>query len=165
MRDLTVGEAVKAMVLNGLGFINQALYLVPMFFQNKPTYRLISPRVAPAQLNDDTLGRALDTLYNSGVTALYSLIAATAAKRLGLSPTYVHLDSTSFHVDSRYNSDELPSEQCVACHVLHGLRELCRIEASGARLREKNMLPNGGTCRWAWVTTGVAAHPRDHAFD
>ena len=29
MRDLTVGEAVKAMVLNGLGFINQALYLVP----------------------------------------------------------------------------------------------------------------------------------------
>jgi len=26
MRDLTVGEAVKAMVLNGLGFINQALY-------------------------------------------------------------------------------------------------------------------------------------------
>jgi hypothetical protein len=27
LRDLTVGEAVKAMVLNGLGFINQALYL------------------------------------------------------------------------------------------------------------------------------------------
>ena len=25
MRDLTVGEAVKAMVLNGLGLINQAL--------------------------------------------------------------------------------------------------------------------------------------------
>jgi transposase len=64
MRDLTVGEAVKAMVLNGLGFINQALYLVPRFFQNKPTSRLISPRVAPEQLNDDALGRALDTLYD-----------------------------------------------------------------------------------------------------
>jgi transposase len=51
MRDLTVGEAVKAMVLNGLWFINQALYLVPRFFHNKPTYRLISPRVAPEQLN------------------------------------------------------------------------------------------------------------------
>ena len=62
MRDLTVGEAVKVMVLNGLGFINHALYLVPRFFQNKPTSRLISPRVAPAQLNDDALGRALDTL-------------------------------------------------------------------------------------------------------
>src|SRR6266446_4888166 len=114
MRDLTAGEAVKAMVLNGLGFINQALYLVPRFFQNKPTYRLLSPRVAPEQLPDDALGRALDTLYDYGVTALYSLIAATAAKRLGLAPTFAHLDSTSFHVDGRYNSDEPPSE-----HVVH----------------------------------------------
>ena len=52
MRDLTVGEAVKAMVLNGLGCINQALYLVPRFFHNKPTYRLISPRVP---LNNSTM--------------------------------------------------------------------------------------------------------------
>ena len=48
MRDLPVGEAVKAMGRNGLGFINQALYLVPRFFHNKPTSRLISPRVTPA---------------------------------------------------------------------------------------------------------------------
>src|SRR5262245_37539041 len=47
MRDLTVGEAVKAMVLNGLGFINHAFYLVPRFFHNQLTSRLISPRVTP----------------------------------------------------------------------------------------------------------------------
>jgi transposase len=62
MRDLTVGEAVKAMVLHGLGCIHQALALVPRFFQNTLTDRLISPRLAPAQLNDDALGRALETL-------------------------------------------------------------------------------------------------------
>src|SRR2546422_9762717 len=62
MRDLTVGEAVKAMGLNGLGFVSHALSLVPRLFQHKPTSRLIAPRVAPAQLNDDALGRALDTL-------------------------------------------------------------------------------------------------------
>jgi transposase len=118
MRDLTVGEAVKAMVLNGLGFINQTLYLVPRFFQNKPTSRLISPRVAPAQLNDDALGRALETLYASGVTELYSLIATTAAQRLGLAPTFAHLDSTSFHVDGRYNSAEEPDEQVI--HITRG---------------------------------------------
>jgi transposase len=118
MRDLTVGEAVKAMVLNGLGFVNQARYLVPRFFQNKPTYRLISPRVAPAQLNDDALGRALDTLYTFGVTELYSLIAATAAERLGLAPRFAHLDSTSFHVDGRYNSDEEPEEPVI--HITRG---------------------------------------------
>jgi transposase len=114
MRDLTVGEAVKAMVLNGLGFINQALYLVPHFFQNKPPFRLMSPRVTPTQLNDDALGRALDILYDSGVTELYSLIAATAAQRLCLAPRLAHLDSTSLHVDGRSNSHEEPEE-----HVIH----------------------------------------------
>ena len=84
MRDLTVGEAVKAMVLNGLGFINQALYLVPKFFHNKPTYHLFSRPLSAEQLNDDALGRALDTLYTHGMTELYSLIAAHAADRLGL---------------------------------------------------------------------------------
>lgn len=118
MRDLTVGEAVKAMVLNGLGFVNHALYLVPRFFQHKPTSRLISPRVPPERLNDDALGRALETLYASGVTELYSLIAATAAKRLGLRPAYAHLDTTSFHVDGRYNSAEEPEEQVV--HITKG---------------------------------------------
>jgi transposase len=81
MRDLTVGEAVKAMVLTGLGCINHALYLVPHLFQNTPTSRRMTPRVTPKQRNDDALGRALDTLYDYGVTALYSLIAATAAQR------------------------------------------------------------------------------------
>ena len=113
MRDLTVGEAVKAMGLHGLGFINQALYLVPRFFQNKPTSRLISPRVVPTQRNDDALGRALDTLYDYGVTELYSLIATTAATRLGLAPRFTHLESTSFHVDGRYNSDEEPAGEVI----------------------------------------------------
>jgi transposase len=121
MRIVTVGHAVKAMVLNGLGFLNQQLYLVPHFFQNKPISRLIAPGIQASHLNDDTLGRALDTLYAYGVTALYSLIAATAAKRLGLAPGFAHLDSTSFHVDGRYNSDEEPKE-----HVIHITRGYSR---------------------------------------
>jgi transposase len=105
-RIVTVGSAVKAMILNGLGFVNQQLYLVPMFFQNKPTQRLITPGIDSQHLHDDTLGRALDLLYDYGVTELYSFIATTAAQRLGLAPTFAHLDSTSFHVDGRYNSAE-----------------------------------------------------------
>jgi transposase len=118
MRIVTAGHAVKAMVLNGLGFINQQLYLVPHFFHNKPISRLIAPGIQASHLHDDTLGRALDTLYASGVTELYSLIAATAATRLGLAPTFLHLDSTSFHVDGRYNSDKAPPEQVL--HVTRG---------------------------------------------
>jgi transposase len=118
LRDLTVGEAVNAMVLNGLGCITQALSLVPRFFQNKPTFRLMSPRVAPEQRNDDALGRALDTLYIYGVTELYRLMAATAAERLGLAPRLAHLDRTSFHVDGRDHSDAAPDEQVI--HITRG---------------------------------------------
>jgi transposase len=118
-RIVTPGDAVKAMVLNGLGFVNQQLYLVSRFFQDKPTSRLLAPMLIEAKhLNDDALGRALDTLYAYGVTELYSLIAATAAERLGLAPQFVHLDSTSFHVDGRYNSDYAPDEQVV--HITRG---------------------------------------------
>jgi transposase len=101
MRLVTAGHAVKAMVLNGLGFLNQQLYLVPHFFQNKPLSRLIAPGIQASHLNDDTLGRALDALYEAGLTELYSLIAATAATRLGLTSPFTHLDTTSFHVDGR----------------------------------------------------------------
>jgi transposase len=119
-RDLTAGEAVKALVRTGLGCINQALYLVPSFFQNKPTSRLIAPRVVPGQLHDDALGRAWDTLYAYGVTELYRLSAATAAQRLGLAPRLAHLDRTSFQVDGRDNSDEEPTEQVI--HLTRGYR-------------------------------------------
>src|SRR5262247_1651415 len=113
MRMVTAGHAVKAMVLNGLGFLHQQLYLVPHFFQHKPISRLIAPGIQASHLHDDTLGRALDTLYDFGVTALYSLIAATAATRLELTPTFSHLDTTSFHVDGRVNSDRAPAERVV----------------------------------------------------
>lgn len=100
-RIVTVGNAVKAMVLNGLGFVNQQLSLVSMFLQNKPTQRLIAPGTDAQHLHDDTLGRALDLLYAYGVTELHSLIAATAVQRLGLTPTFAHLDSTSTTVGVR----------------------------------------------------------------
>ena len=112
-RMVTVGSAVNAMVLNGLGFVNQQLDLVPMFFQNKPTQRLIALGGDAQHLHDDTLGRTLDMLYDSGVTALYSLIAATAAQRLGRAPTFAHLESTSFHVDGRYNSAAEPAAEVI----------------------------------------------------
>src|SRR2546426_1051948 len=87
-------------------------------FQNKPTQRLIAPGVEAQHLHDDTLGRALDLLYDYGVTELSSLIAATAAPRLGLTPTFAHLDRTSFHVAGRSNSTEEPEAE--GMHITRG---------------------------------------------
>ena len=107
-RGVTVGQAVKAMVVNGLGFTNRALYLMPRFFQGKPVERLIGPGVRAEHLNDDTLGRALDQLFEHDVTGLFSLLAAQAVQRLGLQSRTAHLDATAFHVDGRINSDQEP---------------------------------------------------------
>lgn len=55
----------------------------------------------------------MDTLDADGVTERYSLLAATAAERLGLAPRVGQLDTTSVHVDGRSNSDEAPAAQGV----------------------------------------------------
>ena len=80
-RTVSLGQAVTAMVLHGLGFVNQQRYLVPCFFQNNPLERLVGPSMQAEHLHDDVLGRALDALYAYGVMSLYSLIAAQAAQR------------------------------------------------------------------------------------
>jgi hypothetical protein len=62
-RIVTTGDAGNAMGLNGLSCVNQPRYLVPRCFQDKPTLRLLAPLLIEAHhLNDDALGRALDTL-------------------------------------------------------------------------------------------------------
>ena len=62
MRIVTAGTAVKAMVLNGRGFVNPPRYLVPHFFQHKPTTRRFASCIEAHPRTDDAWGRALDTL-------------------------------------------------------------------------------------------------------
>ena len=71
-RKVSVGEAVQAMVLNGLGFTTRALYLTPEFFRNKPLDVLIGDGIEADDLNDDSLGRALDRLYEVAVLTFYA---------------------------------------------------------------------------------------------
>jgi transposase len=117
-RKVTIGEAVKAMLLNGLGFANRQLYLVPQFFENKPLDILIKKGIEPNNLNDSVLGRALESLYEYGVTPLFSLISQKALENLDLIPKYHHLDSTAIHVDGKYNSEEEKKEGVV--HITKG---------------------------------------------
>ena len=97
------GEALVAMILNGLGFHSRTLHMFPDFFADKPTERLIGPGVLPKHLNDDVLGRCLDALFDADVSALYQVLAEKVVERLGLNSTAVHLDITSFHVDGEYD--------------------------------------------------------------
>jgi transposase len=118
LRNVSIGQAVRAMVLNGLGFVNKQLYLVPMFFADKPVERLVGDGICAAHLNDDVLGRSLDALYAFGVTDLYALLSGHACVKLGLAARVGHVDSSSFHTDGMYNSATGPEEGVI--HITQG---------------------------------------------
>jgi len=104
-RVVSIGQAVKAMVLNGLGFVNHTLYLMPHFFQDKPLDRLFGTGIKPEHLNDDVMGRTLDKLYSYDVSNIYSILAARAVHRLKRSTRFAHLDSTGCNEDGKYNQE------------------------------------------------------------
>ena len=104
-RKVTIGEATQAMVLNALGFVGRALYLTPEFFQNKPVDILIREGLEAEDINDDTLGRALDKLYEAGVTEVFGKVASHALEVFGIAHTFCHLDSTTFSLPGEYASE------------------------------------------------------------
>jgi transposase len=109
-RIVSAGQAMKAMVLNGLGFSQRRLYLTPHFFSNKPVEHLLGTGIKAEHLNDDTLGQALDEFQAFGINQLFNLIAINSVKVLKLEPKTVHDDITSFHVDGKYNSHDPEAE-------------------------------------------------------
>jgi transposase len=102
---VSVGTATVAMLLNGLGFSNRRLYLVPQFFATKAVERLLGPGITADDLNDDCLGRALDWLYAHDPTTLFAGIALRARRAFGVSARQVHVDTTSFAVTGEYAED------------------------------------------------------------
>src|SRR5712691_9322748 len=92
-RSVSVGQATVAMVLNGLGFSNRQLYLVPQYFENKPVEHLLGEGITADMLNDDCLGRTLDWLYEHDVTTLFAGLARPRPSPLrhsSATPPYRH---------------------------------------------------------------------------
>lgn len=100
------GEGVLAMILNGLGFVNQRLYLTEKFFEDKPVARLISPHLESQHLNDDCLGRLLDSIYEYGCSRFYSKVISHCYPLLGLKNNMGHMDITNFHLHGSYLSQD-----------------------------------------------------------
>jgi transposase len=105
-RSVSVGTAVVAMILNGLGFSNRQLYLVPQYFENKPVEHLLGEGITADMLNDDTLGRTLDWIYEHDVTTLFAGLAFQARQRFGIKADCLHVDTTSFSVSGEYAPKE-----------------------------------------------------------
>lgn len=109
---ISSGQVVKAMILNGLGFVSKPLYLFSKFFEDKEIQALLGESVKKDYLNDDKLGRVMDELYKYGLTKLFVEIALVVTKRFNIEVNYSHLDGTSIHFHGQYKSEMIadPSE-------------------------------------------------------
>ncbi len=102
---LSPGQVMKAMILNGLGFLSAPLYLFEEFFVGKGTEHLIGKGVLPQHLNDDRLGRGLDQYYEVGTTKLFTAIAMKAAQKFQVEKKSIHLDGSSMYVHGEYKKE------------------------------------------------------------
>ncbi|PPJ61664.1 IS1634 family transposase [Cuspidothrix issatschenkoi] len=101
---VNAGQVVKAMIINGLGFVSKPLYMFPEYFETIACEHLIGTGVKPEYLNDDKLGRVMDKLFIKGLDTIFFIIALKAAQKFGVSLSTSHLDSSSMHVHGQYNT-------------------------------------------------------------
>jgi transposase len=107
------GVIIKAIIINGLGFLSKPLYLFPQFFEDKATAHLLGKGISAENLNDDKIGRVMDKCYHYGISELFLLLSLAAVKKYQINLGYSHLDSTSFSVHGEYKK------------LLPGLRDYC----------------------------------------
>ena len=103
-QKVTCGEAVVAMLLNALGFVDRPLYLFPEFMATKPVEILIREGLKAEDFNDDVLGRALDKLYRAGPESIFMRIAANAYN--GYGGRFFHNDTTTMSLQGEYEHEE-----------------------------------------------------------
>jgi len=100
---------ILAMVLNGLGFIGQRLYLFPDFFRNISIERLFGEGVTREDLNQYAIGETLDRIVKYGPTKLFTEIVLHIMNRLPIPVHCLHADTTSVSVYGDYEDEETES--------------------------------------------------------
>ncbi|EDN70062.1 Transposase [Beggiatoa sp. PS] len=104
--NLTAGEAVAGMIINGMRFSGKPLSLNPLFFENCPVELLFREGVDAADFNRFKLGRVLDRCYNYGTELLFSEIALNVCRQEKVETSFNSEDTTSFVVYGNYATDE-----------------------------------------------------------
>ncbi len=103
--EVSTGEAVAAMIINGLGFSDRPMTLTPQFFHNKPLGRLFREGVQAEHFNRFKLGRALDTCHEYSCDLLFAEISRHACQQEGIDCRFNSLDTTTFSVTGEYDQE------------------------------------------------------------
>jgi transposase len=114
--EITPGEAVAGMILNGLGFANRPLSLTPQFFANKPLDLLFRKGVGAEMFNRFKLGRTRDEVYADGCDLWLSERALAVCAHEGMDLRFKPLDTTSFSL----SGEDVPDSDERAMTITHG---------------------------------------------
>lgn len=114
--EITHGEAIAGMIINGLGFTDRPLSLTPQFFENKPLELLFRPGVRAEYFNRFKLGRTLDAAHNYGLESLFGTLSASVCRQEQVDCSFGCEDTTSFST----TGEHLPDEDTEAVIITHG---------------------------------------------
>lgn len=80
----------------------------PQYFEDKPIGELLGKDIEAENINDISLGRTLDKIYEYGINDLFSKVASSAVKTLGVTSKIGHLDSTAFatHIEKEIETED-----------------------------------------------------------
>jgi transposase len=101
-RKVSIGQMVKALIINSMGFSQHALYITPRFFEECPVEHLLGAQYVSSDFNDDSIGRCLDTLFSYGLNKIFTQIAHKACEVSGLKEEFYHVDTTNFSLEGAY---------------------------------------------------------------
>jgi transposase len=99
---ISAGHVIKAMILNGLGFVSKPLYMFPKYFETIPCEHLLGEGIKPEYLNDYKLGRVMDKLFMKGLSSIFLAVSINVVQKFKISTSTSHLDSSSMHVHGEY---------------------------------------------------------------
>jgi transposase len=113
------GTVILGMILDTLSG-RSPLYRVEAFMAQHDTTLLLGKAVASEAFNDDTVGRVLDRLYETGTMKVFTACAVRADQVFGFDKRYVHFDTTSVTVYGDYLPPEESEEQKVPFRITYG---------------------------------------------
>jgi transposase len=117
--EVDPGTIVLGMILDTLRG-RSPLYRLQDFVAQQGTALLFGKAVPAAAFNDDTVGRVLDRLYDTGTIKVFTACAVRADQVFGLDTRYVHFDTTSVSVYGEYLPPEEQQEQEVPFTITYG---------------------------------------------
>ena len=103
--EISCGETVAGMIINGLGFSDRPLTLTPQFFENKALSSLFRPGVNAKNFNRFKLGRALDDCHAYGCDLLFAEASAQICQKEAVDTKFSSLDTTAFALSGEYDAD------------------------------------------------------------